>query len=52
MPFVQNGNTFTSAPGAKLTETQLAAYRAGNLYFNVHSAAHPGGEIRAQLKAG
>ena len=52
VPFVQNGNTFTSAPGAKLTETQLAAYRAGNLYFNVHSAAHPGGEIRAQLKAG
>ncbi len=50
VPFVQSGNTFTAPPNAKLTETQMAAWRAGNLYFNVHSAAHPGGEIRTQLK--
>lgn len=50
VPFTQNGNTFTSAPGAKLNEAQMAAYRAGNLYVNVHSAANPAGEIRAQLK--
>ena len=50
VPFKQDGNTFAPAPGTKLTETQMAAYRAGNLYVNVHSAAFPGGEIRAQLK--
>jgi CHRD domain-containing protein len=37
--------------GAKLSVKQLAAYKKGELYINVHSKAHPGGEIRAQLAA-
>jgi hypothetical protein len=36
--------------GAKLTDEQYESYKAGNLYINVHSAAHKPGEIRAQLK--
>jgi len=43
-------NTWSVAPGAKLTDTQYESYKAGNLYVNVHSAANKGGEIRAQLK--
>lgn len=37
-------------PGAKLTSAQLISYRAGDLYVNVHTDAHKGGEIRAQIK--
>jgi hypothetical protein len=36
---------------ATLTDQQIADLKAGKWYFNVHTAAHPGGEIRGQLKA-
>jgi hypothetical protein len=36
--------------GAKLTDAQYEAFKAGNLYVNVHSAEHRSGEIRTQLK--
>ena len=34
---------------ATLTDPQIADLTAGKWYFNVHTAAHPGGEIRGQL---
>ena len=51
VPFVKEGdNTFVAPAGAKMTEEQYRAYKAGNTYVNVHSAKNPSGEIRAQLK--
>jgi hypothetical protein len=50
VPLTKSGNTFSTPAGAKLSEADLQAYKDGNLYVNVHSAAHKGGEIRAQLK--
>ena len=42
-------NAFVAPDGARLSEAQYAAYKAGNTYLNVHSARYPGGEVRAQL---
>jgi CHRD domain len=50
VPLTKSGNTYTVPAGAKLTDDQYAAYKAGNLYVNVHSAANKGGEIRGQIK--
>jgi hypothetical protein len=51
IPLTKSGdNTWSVPAGAKLTDDQYAAYKAGDLYVNVHSAANKGGEIRGQLK--
>jgi hypothetical protein len=34
---------------ATLTDAQIADLEAGKWYFNIHTAANPGGEIRGQL---
>lgn len=34
---------------ATLTEAQAADLTAGRMYFNIHTAANPGGEIRGQV---
>ena len=36
---------------ATLTDAQAADLEAGKWYFNIHTAANPGGEIRGQLPA-
>jgi len=43
-------NVWAVPAGAKLTDAQYESYKAGNLYFNVHSAAYKSGEIRGQIK--
>ena len=51
VPLTKDGDgTWTVPSGAKLTDAQYAAFKAGDLYVNVHSAQHQSGEIRGQLK--
>ena len=33
-----------------LSADQFKAYKQGNLYFNAHSTAFPGGEVRGQIR--
>ena len=50
VPLTKNGDTYTAPAGAKLTEAQMQAFKAGNLYVNVHTARNKGGEVRGQLQ--
>lgn len=43
-------NTWKVPAGARLTAAQYAAYKKGDLYVNVRSAAHLDGEIRGQIQ--
>ena len=49
IPLTKSGDTYAVPAGVKLTDAQLASLKSGNLYVNVHTAANPGGEMRAQL---
>ena len=50
VPFTKDGDTYKAPAGAKLTPDQLKEFKAGNTYFNVHTEANKGGEVRGQLK--
>jgi hypothetical protein len=50
IPLAKAGDEWIVPAGAKLTEPQYQAYKAGRLYVNFHSAQHKGGEIRAQIR--
>lgn len=51
IPLEKKGDNEWAVPAsAKLNDAQYKSYQDGNLYVNVHSAAHKGGELRDQLK--
>jgi len=43
-------NVWVVPAGARLTDAQFESFKAGKLYFNIHSEAHKSGEIRGQIK--
>jgi hypothetical protein len=51
VPLNQTGENLWAVPNSiRLNDAQYEAYRQGNLYVNVHSAANPAGEIRGQVR--
>ena len=51
VPLVQQSDSlWVVAPGTTISKDQYQAWWDGKLYVNVHTAANPGGEVRAQLK--
>jgi hypothetical protein len=47
VPFTKDGDTYKAPPGAKLTPAQMQSFKDGKLYFNVHTEANKGGEVRS-----
>lgn len=51
VPLTRTSDSVWTVPvGAKLTDAQYESYKAGNLYFNLHSATNKSGEIRGQIR--
>jgi hypothetical protein len=49
VPLTKKDNTYSVPEGRKLTEAQMKAWKAGELYVNVHTNANKGGEVRGQI---
>ena len=49
IPLTKSGDTYTVPANAKLNDAQMQAFKAGNLYVNVHTSRNKGGEVRGQL---
>jgi len=47
IPFAKADSPITGS--ATLTDAQATDLLAGRMYINIHTAAHPGGEIRGQI---
>ena len=50
VPLTKSGDTYSVPEGRKLTAAQVKAFKAGELYVNVHTRAHRGGEVRGQIQ--
>ena len=50
VPLDKNGDTYSVPGGRKLTPAQIDELKKGNLYVNVHTNRHKGGEVRGQLQ--
>ena len=50
LPLTKEGDTYKVPAGSKLNPDQMKAFKAGDLYVNVHTADNKGGELRGQLK--
>ncbi len=50
LPLTKEGDTYKAPAGSKLNPDQMHAFKAGDLYVNVHTAENKGGELRGQLK--
>ena len=46
---IPNAGSSPAEGSATLTDAQAADLTAGKYYVNIHTAAHPGGEIRGQV---
>jgi hypothetical protein len=49
LPIGAAGMASPAAGSATLNDAQVADLLAGRWYINIHTATHPGGEIRGQV---